>query len=123
MKVIEIIQRLEELEPDTQIRMFDAFGQMFTPIPDVDSWRGSYDIPAVVVKPALNLKDCITAKDFITALKYCDGLEVTGWKGGHFTLSEDDTLFLVSEWGTSGDSTTISKILSDGYCYIQADSY
>ncbi len=122
MKVIEIIQRLEELEPDIKIRMFDSFGQIFTPLPSVDSWRGSYDMPAVVVKPIRNLKDCITAEDFITALKYCDGLEVSGWKGGHFILSEDSTLFLVSEWGSAGNSTTISKILSDGYCYIQEDA-
>ena len=123
MKVVEIIQRLEELEPDTQIRMFDAFGQMFTPIPDVDSWRGSYVMPAVVVKPIIQVSMCTTAEEFIYALKSCDGLEVTGWKGGDFTLSEDSTLFLVSEWGTAGNATTISKILSDGYCYIQEDSY
>ena len=123
MTVIDIIQRLEELEPDTKIRIFDAFGQMFTPIPDVDSWRGSYYMPAVVVKPIINTNMCTTAEEFIYALKSCDGLEVTGWKGGDFVLSEDSTLFLVSKWGTAGNATTISKILSDGYCYIQEDSY
>ena len=123
MKVIEIIQRLEELEPDTKIRMFDAFGQMLTPIPDVDSWRGSYAMPAVVVKPIIQISMCTTAEEFIEALKHCDQLEVTDWKGGDFTLSEDSTLFLVSEWKSAGNATTISKILSDGYCYIQTDAY
>ncbi len=123
MTVREIIEQLKELNPNAKIRMFDAFGKMFTPSPGVDSWRGSYDKPAVVVEPIVNVSECITASTFINSLEHCDGAEVTGWKGGEFILSEHDTLFLVSDWGTGGNSTTISKILDNGYCYIQEDAY
>ncbi len=123
MTVKEIIIRLKELKPEAKLRIFDAFGQMHTPHASVDSWRGSYDQPAVIVRAINQITNCTTASELIDGLKHCDGMQVTGWKGGDFTLSEDDTLFLVSDWGTSGDNTTISEILDDGYCNIKSDAY
>ena len=123
MTVLQIINRLEELEPKQSIRMFDCFGQMFTPKDDVDSWRGSYNMPAVKVDPITNLCECTTAEEFILELKSCDSKKITGWKGGDYILSELDTLFLVSEWGTAGNNTMIEEIYDDGYCVVKPDSY
>lgn len=53
----------------------------------------------------------------------CDGREVTGWKGGEFLLSETDTLFLVQNEGTTGDSTTIEEIFEDGTISIVSNAY
>ncbi len=123
MTVKEIILRLKELEPTTRIRMFDCFGQMFTLGKQVDSWRGSYDKPAIRVRAFIQIDQCITADELIPILEECNGTQVVGWKGGDFTLDEDDTLFLVSDWGIAGDSTTISEVLDDGYCRIKSDAY
>ena len=122
MTVLQILNRLKEMDPDKKIRMFDFFGQMFTPGTHVNSWRGSYEIPAIVVKPITNLNQCISVEEFIDKLKECDGKEVQGWKGGNFTLSELDTLFLVTDWGTAGDLTTISEIYDDGYCVLEQNA-
>ena len=123
MTVLQILNRLKELEPTSKIRMFDTFGQMFTPASHVDSWRGSYDQPAVVVKPINRIVECTSVGDFTEQLKECDGKDVIGYKGGNFTLSQLSTLFLVSEWEVSGDNTTIREILDDGYCILEPDSY
>ena len=80
-------------------------------------------MPAIEVSPIENLAECITAGEALVEIKSCDGSEVTGWKGGEYTLHDDNTLFLVSHFGTAGDSVTISEIYNDGYCVMKKDAY
>jgi hypothetical protein len=123
MTVNEIINRLEELNPKAKLRCFDQFGNMYTSNFEVDSWRGAYNMPAIVLQPVVNIAECINPKEPISNLKECQGMEVTGWKGGEFTLNADDTLFLVGDWGTSGDSVGITEIYDDGYIVIESNMY
>jgi hypothetical protein len=56
-------------------------------------------------------------------LKDIDGMEVTGYKGEEFTLSADDTLFLVPDFNSSRESTTIVSITDYGLMEIESDTY
>jgi len=123
MTAKQILTRLKKLNPDTRIRLFDCFGQMFTTDFSCDSWRGSYDLPATVVHPIDVINECCIASDCIENISAVDGMNVTGHKGGDYMLDEDDEIFLVSSFNTSGNSTTITEIYDDGYCVIESNSY
>lgn len=114
MNTKELIARLEELDENVNLRCFDQFGNMYTSTFDVDSWRGAYDMPAIVVYPIKNWEDCTKPAEAIKNLKECDGLEVCGYKGGDYILSDESTVYLVGDYSTAGDGVSIKSIFNDG---------
>jgi len=123
MSANELIDRLSNLSSNTPIRMFDCFGQMFTTDFCAGSWRGSYELPAVLVEPVDELSQCYTVKECINNLKDIDGMKVEGYKGGEYSLNGNSTVYLVADDSTSGDAVTIVTILKDGYCGLKHNMY
>jgi len=91
-----------------------------------DSWRGSYDLPAISYEEYNEDEDNgYSVKTVIENLKEIDGMEVTGYKGGDFTLSKFDPLF-VANYGSSNDCTAIVDIFEiDEFviCRTKQDMY
>ena len=121
MTVKEIITRLSELSPTTKLRCFDQFGNMYTSIFDVESWRGSYDMPASLVYSITDLDQCTQPAEAISNLQECEGVKVCGYKGGEYILREDSTLFLVGDYSTAGDAVGIKEIYRDGYMVLESN--
>lgn len=81
------------------------------------SWRGSYDLPAAgyVEDSSFSIQTII---DNILA---SDSKEVTGWKGGNFTLSMNDIIYIANQ-GNSNNSTAIVGITeSDEYIILETE--
>ena len=72
------------------------------------SWRGSYDLPAASYVTDSNY----TVQEIIDNLLDSDGEEVTGWKGGEFTLSLDDVIYIANP-GETNNATAIIDITVD----------
>ena len=69
------------------------------------SWRGSYELPAVEYTEGTSY----TVDEIIQNILSSDGEEVTGWKGGEFTLSMNDVIYIANE-GCSNNATAVVKI-------------
>ena len=78
----------------------------------VDSWRGSYSEPSI----GFSFDESMNAKDFLNELKDSVGREVTGYKGGEFTLREDSYLW-VDDYGRSTE-TGIFDVVDLGWKII-----
>jgi len=71
------------------------------------SWRGSYDLPAAGF---VSLDDgTFSVKEIIKNIEESDRLEVTGWKGGDFTLSMNDVIYIANQ-GESNNAITVVDI-------------
>ena len=81
------------------------------------SWRGSYDLPA-----AGYVEDSsFSVQTIIDNILASDGKEVTGWKGGDFTLSMNDIIYIANQ-GTSNNETAIVGITeSDDYIILETE--
>ena len=93
---------------------------------DVDSWRGSYDCPQIGYRltgyDSDSDKDSITAEQFLKELELgISGRVYTGWKGGDFTYSEDDGLWVSNSGNASG--TVIIDVINDGWRYLIVTAY
>ena len=113
LTVKEIKEQLETYNKETSV-ILD-----FTAYPSyIDSWRGSYDQPALFWSVDY-LK--VTVADMLVMLDI-DGEEVTGYKGGEYTLDENDILRLCNNNHNSG-ATTISKISKGLYAVVLHTQY
>lgn len=76
-----------------------------------DSWRGSYNLPSVGydVVDISNSVEVFTVQDVIKNIEESDSLEVTGWKGGDFTLSMNDVIYIANQ-GESNNAITVVDI-------------
>lgn len=76
-----------------------------------DSWRGSYNLPSVgyVALGISNSVKVFTVQDVIKNIEESDSLEVTGWKGGDFTLSMNDVIYIANQ-GESNNAITVVDI-------------
>ena len=76
-----------------------------------DSWRGSYNLPSVgyVALDISNSVEVFTVQDVIKNIEESEGLEVSGWKGGDFTLSMNDVIYIANQ-GESNYSIAIVAI-------------
>ena len=71
------------------------------------SWRGSYDLPAAGF---VSLDDgTFSVQDVIRNIEESEGLEVRGWKGGDFTLSMNDVIYVANQ-GESNNAITVVDI-------------
>ena len=82
-----------------------------------DSWRGSYDLPAANYTENTSYS-VQTIINNITASK---SKSVQGWKGGDFTLSMNDVIYIANQ-GCSNNSTAIVGITeSDEFIILQTE--
>lgn len=91
-----------------------------------DSWRGSYDLPAITYDelsddPAENYLN-ITVQDAIDNLQKLNGTEVTGYKGGDFILDGNDYVF-IANYGESNDQIAITEIIDEGDVVVAYTNY
>ena len=85
-----------------------------------DSWRGSYGLPAIfATEEPHKVKWC---RD---NLSLTDGKQVTGYKGGDYTLSEMSELFVEEYDGGSTAHAIVDYKVFDGYVVMktQANAY
>lgn len=76
-----------------------------------DSWRGSYDLPSVgyvALYKAENV-EVFTVQEIVKNIEESDDLEVTGWKGGDFTLSMNDIIYVANQ-GESNNAIAVVDI-------------
>lgn len=76
-----------------------------------DSWRGSYNLPSVgyVALDISGSVEVFTVQDIIKNIEESEGLEVSGWKGGDFTLSMDDVIYVANQ-GESNNAITVVDV-------------
>lgn len=94
---------LRGVTPATARVRFDFCGCIPTTI---DSWRGIYAEPALGWSPAgytriIKQEDYPTCESLVKMLEDSTGREFTGWKGGEFYFTGDETLHIDNE----GDCT------------------
>ena len=123
MTVKEIINRLEELDETLGLYFYSNIGFMYTSDFICNSWRGSYDLPAIEVQQIESTYEATTVETAISNLRDCEGANVTGYKGGDYVLSEDNTLFLVPSFNSSGNCVGITNIDDSGMISIKSDMY
>ena len=74
-----------------------------------DSWRGSYNLPSVGYVALGKDIEVFTVQDVIKNIEESEGLEVRGWKGGDFTLSMNDVIYIANQ-GESNNAITVVDI-------------
>ena len=118
----EIILKLKEFKDSNKLIIIEMNNEIFTSDFNADSWRGSYNLPAI--EYSLGNKGC-KIDDAIVNLNEIDGMYVTGYKGGDYILSKEDPLFIAS-YGHSNNCTAIVDIVeSDEFiiCLTKQDMY
>ena len=123
MNIAEIITRLEELHPETDLIIENPFGLLITSEFCPFSWRGSYKYPAIEVYTIQEYESGTTVEQAIEYLRELVGKTMQGYKGGEYKIRDDLELFLVGDESKCGNSTVISEIDDDGYCYIKEEQY
>ena len=122
MSTNDVIYKLEELKhicTNVVIKMNEC---LYTSCFEADSWRGSYNLPAISYYQS---SDGCKIDDAIVNLKEVDGMDVTGYKGGDFSLDADDPLF-IANYGDSNNCTAIIDIIECNgiaICLTSADMY
>ena len=110
------------------IRIFDNENDTYQDVEsdfNCGSWRGSYDLPAISYKPVNHTSTSYTITEIINNINNSQGKEVTGYKGGEFTLSMNDIIY-VANYGSSNNSTAIVDIIEENgliVCITQTDMY
>ena len=110
------------------IRLFDNENDTYQDVEsnfDCGSWRGSYDLPAISYEPVDHTSTSYTITEIINNINSSQGKEVTGYKGGEFTLSMNDIIY-VANYGSSNDSTAIVDIIEENglvVCITQTDMF
>ena len=89
------------------------------------SWRGSYDLPAIRYEPVDHTSTSYTVNEIINNINNSQCKKVTGYKGGEFTLSMNDIIY-VANYGSSNNSTAIVDIIEENglvVCITQTNMY
>lgn len=122
MSVEKIISKLKEFKNSKKKVIIEMNSEIFTSDFCADSWRGSYNLPAI--EYCSGNKGCEVASA-IENLNEINGMYVTGWKGGDFILDKEDPLFIANA-GSSNNCTAIVDIAeSDEFiiCLTKQDMY
>lgn len=109
MLIRDIKSKLRELDSDKYV-YFDFCALSPTTI---DSWRGSYNLPAIgwAQKPPSTVKELLEELNTATS-----GRIYYGYKGGEYTFNEDQDLY-VDNYGIFSE-TMITDVLDKGWCVI-----
>ena len=100
-----------------------------------DSWRGSYNLPAISydfipftydeVGESIKSVRHNSVKDVIKNIEESDGKDVEGYKGGDFTLDMSDVIY-IANYGNSNNCIAIvgiEEFESFVLCYTKPDMY
>ena len=107
MTANELISRFEEFKDSNKPVIIEIDGDLYTSIFVADSWRGSYNLPAIDYELD---KEGYPLDAVIENLKNLDGTEVTGYNGRNFTLSGDDPIF-IAKYGELNNRTAIVDVV------------
>lgn len=122
MTIGEVIQGLEAID-DKSLHVYYNFANIFPT--SVDSWRGIYEQPALGWADGGLRQDIIapTVAELLIELKNSvNGKVYTGWKGGEYVFSKDQTLHVDNPGDFS--STEISAIEYEyHYGYVMLVTY
>ena len=122
MSAEEIINKLEEFKDSNKLIIIEMNNEIFTSDFAADSWRGSYNLPAIEYYSG---KSGCSVNSAIENLQEIDGMKVSGYKGGDYVLNEEDPLF-IANYGDSNNCTAIVDIIeSDEFiiCLTKQDMY
>ena len=108
MTANELISKFEEFKDSNKKVIIEMNGNLHTSVFIANSWKGSYNLPAIYYK--LLDKEGYPLDAVIENLKNLDGTEVTGYKGGDFTLSGDDPIF-IANYGESNNCIAIVDVV------------
>lgn len=100
---LDLLSLFEEFDTDYKVKIImndKVYNSSFI----AESWRGSYDLPAIDYIEDNNYE--ITIEKAIENLETLEGKKVEGWKGGYFILNYNDPVFVANE-GDSNDCTAI----------------
>ena len=122
MSAEEIISKLKEFKDSKKLIVIEMNNEIFTSNFAADSWRGSYNLPAIEYYSG---DSGCSVDSAIEDLQEIDGMEVYGYKGGDYTLNKEDPLF-IANYGESNNCTAIVDIVeSDEFiiCLTKQDMY
>ena len=122
MSAEEIISKLEEFKDSNKLVFIEMNSEIFTSDFAADSWRGSYNLPAIEYYSG---DSGCSIEIAIENLQEIDGMEVSGYKGGDYTLNKEDPLF-IANYGESNNCTAIVDIVeTDEFiiCLTKQDMY
>lgn len=118
----DIIEKLKEFESTNKLVVIEMNNEIYTSDFDADSWRGSYNLPAI----GYSYDDSgVSIETAIDNLNEVNGMEVTGYKGGEYKLDADDPIF-VANYGESNNCTAIIDVVEiENYivCLTKEDMY
>ena len=122
MSAEEIISKLKGFKDSNKLIVIEMNNEIFTSDFAADSWRGSYNLPAIEYYSG---DSGCSVDSAIEDLQEIDGMEVSGYKGGDYTLNKEDPLF-IANYGESNNCTAIVDIVeSDEFiiCLTKQDMY
>lgn len=120
-QIIEIFEEIKDKDKTVIIVMND---DRYVSDFSGDSWRGSYNLPAIWYK-VFTSGSGYSVKTALENLREIDGMDVQGYKGGEYTLSKFDPLF-VANYGCSNNCTAIVEIIEcedNIVCLTKTDMY
>lgn len=92
--VAELIEGLKKLPQDKKLKIYDLDKKKFVRLENTlnpfGSWRGDYNKPVMFLRD--DREEIYTVKLMIWLLEQVDGKTVEGYKGGTYTLSNEDLL-------------------------------
>lgn len=122
MSAEEIISKLKEFKDSNKLIVIKMNNEIFTSDFAAYSWRGSYNLPAIKY---YSVDSGCSVDSAIEDLQEIDGMKVSGYKGGDYTLKKEDPLF-IANYGESNNCTAIVDIVeSDEFiiCLTKQDMY
>lgn len=123
MTVFDLIVELSEFDRNKLVNIENWDGSTISSNFDCFSWRGSYSKPAALYSYD---RDLYTVGEIIDNLEKVDGMSVTGYKGGDFTLSDSSFVYLVEDSDSAGDCAAVVQLeeLEDYILmYVSANEY
>ena len=84
-----------------------------------DSWRGSYELPAAGYFP-INSKS-YSIQTVIDNILESDGDTVTGWKGGEFTLSMNDIIYIANDGEVNYSTVVVNIRETDDFIILETE--
>ena len=112
MTVDEVISELSKLSQDKYVIIDFGYKGMFSDFV-TDSWRGSYECPAV-----FETEEPYTVAECVKNLSQTNGKKVTGYKGGDFILSSSYKLFTEVEYSSYSSSGIIEVNEKSDYVLV-----
>lgn len=122
MTANKLISKFEEFKDSNKQVIIEMDGDLYTSIFAANSWRGSYNLPAIDYKLD---KEGYPLDAVIENLKNLDGTEVIRYKGGDFTLSGDDPIFIANYEELNNCTAIVDVVETIDYivCITKQDMY